>query len=94
MTILGFGDASEYDTFSTTDWKKTYQMGCRFGFVSVTTTGAWKNGKPGLREDATFLTNAGKIAADGIDRMSYYWFDPRKQLTARENWRGSHSFVR
>ncbi|MBE3145357.1 MAG: hypothetical protein IMZ61_15770 [Planctomycetes bacterium] len=86
MTILGIGDASEYDTFPTTDWNKASKMGCRFGIVRATTTGVWNytTKKPTLREDSMFLTNTQKMAWAGIERMSYCWFDPRSQLTGRE----------
>ena len=86
MTILGIGDASEYDTFPTTDWNKARKMGCRFGIVRATTTGVWNytTKKPTLREDAMFQTNADKMTWADMDRMSYGWFDPRPQLTGRE----------
>ena len=86
MTILGIGDASEYDTFPTTEWNKAASMGCKFAIVRATTTGAWNytTQKPTVRADAMFNQNTLKIAQARMDSLSYCWFDPRPQLTAME----------
>ena len=84
MTILGIGDASEFDTFPTTDWSKAYRMGCRFAIVRATTTGAWVAGKPSLKEDLRYLENVKAMDTLGMQRQTYAWFDPRSQLTGAE----------
>jgi GH25 family lysozyme M1 (1,4-beta-N-acetylmuramidase) len=74
---LGIGDASENDTNQYTNWNLAKQHGISFGIVRATTTGAWIAGKPQIREDAMFPSNAARMASAGIKRMSYGWFDPR-----------------
>lgn len=77
MTKLGIGDCSEYDTFDSTDFNVAKANGCSFAIVRATTTGAWVNGRPGLKEDKMFVKNAAKIDAAVLTRISYAWFDPR-----------------
>jgi GH25 family lysozyme M1 (1,4-beta-N-acetylmuramidase) len=85
MDILGIGDASEYDTFSSTDWQKAADMGCKFGLVrATTTTFDYKLNKPFSREDIRHLANSQAMTFVGIDRWSYCWFDPRPAITAWE----------
>jgi hypothetical protein len=81
MNELGIGDASDNDTFPTTDWQKAADMGCRFGVVRATTTGAWVAGRPSLREDKQFVMNIAKMRIAKIDDYPYCWFDPRYQLS-------------
>jgi GH25 family lysozyme M1 (1,4-beta-N-acetylmuramidase) len=85
-TYLGIGDASDNDTFSTTSWDVAKANGCRFGIVRASTTGAWVNGKPGLKEDAMFDTNVVKMKAAGLTIYPYIWFDPRLPGEAQANF--------
>lgn len=84
MNTVGIGDASDNDTFLTTDWAKAKDGGCTFGVVRATTTGAWVNGKPGMREDTRFKANTLAMIGLGLERYSYCWFDPRPQLNGEE----------
>lgn len=77
MRELGIGDASEYDVYDTTDFRKARDMGVTFAIIRATTTGAFVNGAPAPREDARFVWTAGKLAEAGIERLSYLWYDPR-----------------
>jgi GH25 family lysozyme M1 (1,4-beta-N-acetylmuramidase) len=81
MIELGIGDASDNDTFPSTNWQKAADMGCRFGVVRATTTGAWVAGKPGMREDKQFVPNVNKMRNAGMLDYPYCWFDPRYQLS-------------
>jgi GH25 family lysozyme M1 (1,4-beta-N-acetylmuramidase) len=74
---IGIGDASENDTNFNTDWSLAAKRGISFGIVRATTTGAWVLGKPVIREDAMFSSNALKMQTAHVKRMSYAWFDPR-----------------
>jgi hypothetical protein len=80
MTVLGIGDSSEYDTWASTDWKKAASMGCKFGVVRASTTGAWVAGKPGIREDLRHLANVNAMNDAGMEHLSYCWFDPRPSV--------------
>jgi GH25 family lysozyme M1 (1,4-beta-N-acetylmuramidase) len=77
MNAIGIGDASEYDTNQYTDWSLARRHGCEFGIVRASTTGAWINGKPEIRQDKMFAANCERMQKAGIKRMSYHWFDPR-----------------
>lgn len=79
MTILGIGDASENDTFASTNWQMAKDRGCEFGIVRATTTGAWdyKLNKPTLRIDSMWTTNAAKMQSANMEIFPYIWFDPR-----------------
>jgi GH25 family lysozyme M1 (1,4-beta-N-acetylmuramidase) len=77
---IGIGDASAFDTNAFTDWKLAARHGCEFGIVRASTTGAWVNGKPSIIQDAMFDPNFRNMAAAGVKRMSYHWFDPRVTL--------------
>jgi hypothetical protein len=79
-SAIGIGDASEYDTNLNTDWKLARKHGCEFGIVRASSTGAWVNGRPSLTQDKEFLPNGDHMAAAGVKRMSYAWFDPRVKL--------------
>jgi GH25 family lysozyme M1 (1,4-beta-N-acetylmuramidase) len=74
---IGIGDASENDTNLNTDWMKAKARGLSFGIVRAVTTGAWVAGRPQIKEDTMFKLNVMTMAAAGIKRMSYSWFDPR-----------------
>jgi GH25 family lysozyme M1 (1,4-beta-N-acetylmuramidase) len=77
---IGIGDASENDTNMLTDWKVAKSRGISFGIVRATTTGAWVNGKPQIREDAQFHNNSLGMLSAQVKRMSYGWFDPRYKV--------------
>jgi GH25 family lysozyme M1 (1,4-beta-N-acetylmuramidase) len=81
---IGIGDASSNDTNKFTDWALAKSHGCKFGIVRATTTGAWVAGKPSIIQDTMFATNAQKMAAAGVKRMSYAWFDPRYQYVSAQ----------
>jgi GH25 family lysozyme M1 (1,4-beta-N-acetylmuramidase) len=91
MAILGIGDASEYDTFPSTDWQKAADMDCKFVLLRATTTSFdYKLNKPFSREDTRHFANAQAISISGIDRWSYCWFDPRPAITA---WEQAQFFI-
>ena len=77
---MGIGDASEYDTNQYTDWTIARRSGCEFGIIRATTTGAWANGKPTIRQDNSFAMNCERMQQAGVKRMSYAWFDPRYKV--------------
>jgi GH25 family lysozyme M1 (1,4-beta-N-acetylmuramidase) len=77
---IGIGDASSNDTNPFTDWKLARRHGCEFGIVRATTTGAWVNGKPSIQQDTCYPMNVERMAAAGVKRMSYAWFDPRYRV--------------
>jgi GH25 family lysozyme M1 (1,4-beta-N-acetylmuramidase) len=74
---LGIGDANSYCTNQYTDWNLARRHGCEFGIVRATTTGPWKDGKISIIEDVSYGSNVVKMAAAGVKRMPYAWFDPR-----------------
>ena len=81
---LGIGDASQYDTNKYTDWNIARRHGCEFGIVRASTTGPWLNGHPTIVQDTCFPMNVERMAAAGVKRMSYAWFDPRWKVCSPE----------
>lgn len=82
---LGIGDANSYCTNKYTDWKVASRRGCKFGIVRATTTGAWANGKITIVQDGMYSANFQNMAAAGMKRMPYAWFDPRIRYACAAN---------
>jgi hypothetical protein len=78
MRVLGIGDSSDYDTFSSnTSWQKAKDNLVEFAIYRATTTGAWVNGAPSMRQDGSFMWSSSELDRLSIRRFPYCWFDPR-----------------
>lgn len=77
MTRLGLGDVTENCTNDLTDFQRAKDMGASWAFVRATTTGVWRNGKPGLKVDTRFWQNYEALQKLDFGIWLYSWFDPR-----------------